>query len=159
MSNCTPCTPAIDELPIFCDPNPATTIAKRILVEDEAFCQKALTSPTSQSTLIWDDGIKWSQSFGQWQQITSAYQAKAGDKLAVNTSASAVIVNLPSTPNQFDEIVFADFGGNWGTNNLIIQRNGLLIENLAEDLICNTTWPVQFTLRFQGSTWRTYPII
>jgi len=155
MSNCTPCPPSNNELPIFCDPNPAATLAKRILVEDEAFCQKALTSPTTYSTLIWDGSIKWSQSTG-WQQITSAYFAKPGDKLAVNTSASVILVTLPSSPNQFDEIVFADFGGTWGTNNLIIQRNGSLIENLAQDLTCDTTWPIQFTLRYQGSTWRVY---
>lgn len=52
MSNCTPCTPANDELPIFCDPYPATTLAKRLLVEDEAFCQKALTTPPTPQQIL-----------------------------------------------------------------------------------------------------------
>jgi len=63
MSNCTPCTPANDELPIFCDPHPATDTAKRLLVEDEAFCQKALTTVPQQvlktdgaGNLTWTNG-------------------------------------------------------------------------------------------------------
>ena len=71
MSNCTPCTPANDELPIFCDPNPATDTAKRLLVEDEAFCQKALTSPTTASTLVWDNGIKWASPSSQFNENTN----------------------------------------------------------------------------------------
>jgi hypothetical protein len=60
MSNCTPCTPANDELPIFCDPHPATDTAKRILVEDEAFCQKALTTANQQALKTDSNGnINW----------------------------------------------------------------------------------------------------
>lgn len=57
---CQPCTPPQDEFPIFCDPNPATDVGQRLLVEDEAFCTKALVSPETGSTLVWEDGIKWS---------------------------------------------------------------------------------------------------
>lgn len=77
MSNCTPCTPAIDELPIFCDPYPATTIAKRILVEDEAFCQKALTSPTAKSWLIWDN----TDNKIEWEPYAITFVNKAGDTM------------------------------------------------------------------------------
>lgn len=59
--SCTPCTPPQDEFPIFCDPNPATDVGQRLLVEDEAFCTKALVSPETGSTLVWEDGIKWKQ--------------------------------------------------------------------------------------------------
>jgi hypothetical protein len=158
MSNCTPCTPANNELPIFCDPNPATDTAKRLLVEDEAFCQKALTSPTAYSTLIWDGSIKWAQSSG-WQSISSAYFAKAGDKLSVNTSGGVVQITLPATPNQFDEITFADHYNAWGTNNVIVKRNGSLIEGVTQDLYLNTSWPTQITLRYEGSTWRVFSIV
>lgn len=158
MSNCTPCTPAINELPIFCDPNPATTIAKRLLVEDEAFCQKALTSPTVPASLIWDDGIKWLTQNG-WQAITSTYFAKNGEKLSVNSIIGPFQIVLPQNPTQFAEIMFADHFNTWGTNNVTINRNGSLIENLADDLVLNTTWPNQITLRFEGSTWRVYSIL
>lgn len=158
MSNCTPCPPSSNDLPIFCDPNPSTTLGKRLLVEDEAFCQKALASPTSYSTLIWDGSIKWSQTVG-WQSITSAYFAKAGDKLSVNTSGGSVLITLPASPNQFDEIIFSDHYNAWGTNNVIVQRNGSLIEGLTQDLYLNTSWPTQITLRYEVSTWRVFSII
>ena len=77
MSNCTPCTPANDELPIFCDPFPATDTAKRILVEDEAFCQKALTSPTAKSWLIWDN----TDSRIEWEPYAITFVNKAGDTM------------------------------------------------------------------------------
>ena len=60
--SCTPCTPPQDEFPIFCDPNPATDVGQRLLVEDEAFCTKALVSPETGSTLVWEDGIKWKET-------------------------------------------------------------------------------------------------
>ena len=77
MSNCTPCTPAIDELPIFCDPYPATTIAKRLLVEDEAFCQKALTIPAAKSWLIWDNA----DNRIEWEPYAITFVNKAGDTM------------------------------------------------------------------------------
>jgi len=77
MSNCTPCTPANDELPIFCDPYPATTLAKRILVEDEAFCQKALTSPTTKSWLIWDN----TDNKIEWEPYAITFVNKACDTM------------------------------------------------------------------------------
>jgi len=77
MSNCTPCTPANDELPIFCDPFPATDTAKRLLVEDEAFCQKALTSPTTKSWLIWDN----TDSRIEWEPYAITFVNKTGDTM------------------------------------------------------------------------------
>lgn len=71
MSNCTPCTPANDELPIFCDPYPATDTAKRLLVEDEAFCQKALNIPTTTNQIL-----KTNASGNiQWGTINSVLQS------------------------------------------------------------------------------------
>lgn len=158
MSNCTPCTPANDELPIFCDPNPATDTAKRLLVEDEAFCQKALTSPTTPASLIWDNGIKWLVQNG-WQAINSTYFAKNEDKLSLNSTTGTFQIVLPSSPAQFTEIVLADHFNTWGVNNVTINRNGSFIENAADDLVLNTTWPTQITLRFEGTTWRVYSIL
>lgn len=77
MSNCTPCTPANDELPIFCDPYPATDTAKRLLVEDEAFCQKALTSPTAKSWLIWDN----TDNRIEWEPYAITFVNKTGDTM------------------------------------------------------------------------------
>jgi hypothetical protein len=102
--------------------------------------------------------VKWLAAEG-WQKITATHYAKAGEKLSVNSVTGPFNIILPQNPAQFDEIIFADHYTSWGTNNVTINRNGSLIENLAEDLILNTTWPNQIILRFEGSTWRVYAII
>jgi hypothetical protein len=102
--------------------------------------------------------VKWTTAAG-WKAISSTHFAKAGDKLSVNSITGPFQITLPQNPNQFDEIVFADHYNSWGTNNVTIFRNGSLIENLTEDLVLNTTWPTQITLRFEGSTWRVYSIV
>ena len=158
MSNCIPCPPCQDDLPLTCEPYGVVSTGNRIMVEDDAFCTKTLSTPTQPSTLIWDNGIKWNTSEG-WKSITTQYFAKNKDKLSVNSSGGAIQIILPTNPIQFDEIVFADHYNSWGTNNVTLLRNGSLIEGLADDLALNTTWPTQITLRFEGSTWRVYSII
>jgi hypothetical protein len=81
------------------------------------------------------------------------------EKLSVNSLTGPFSIFLPQNPAQFEEIIFADHYTSWGTNNVTISRNGSLIENLADDLVLNTTWPNQIILRFEGSTWRVYAII
>jgi hypothetical protein len=125
------------------------------MVEDDAFCTKTLETPSAPSTLTWDNGVKWLVAQG-WQAITSAHPAKAGEKLSVNSSGGPILITLPESPAQFEEIVFADHFNSWGTNNVTVSRNGSFIENVPQDLILDTTWPIQFTLRYQGSTWRVF---
>lgn len=158
MSNCIPCPPCEIEDPLVCEPYGTVTKGNRILVEDDAFCTKTLQSPSSLSTLVWDNGIKWNAALG-WKAISVTYGAKSGEKLSVNSSAGSLQIILPPSPNQFEEIVLADASGSWGTNNVTVVRNGSLIEGLNEDLILNTTWPNQIILRYEGGTWRVYAII
>lgn len=54
MSNCTPCPPCEGDLPLVCEPHEAVTQATRILVEDDAFCTKALVAPSAPSVLRTD---------------------------------------------------------------------------------------------------------
>lgn len=158
MSNCIPCPPCQDDLPLTCEPYGVVTTGNRVMVEDDIFCTKTLSTPSSPAALVWDNGVKWRTGLG-WKSISSLYYAQNGEKLSVNSSAGAVLIYLPQNPSQFDEIVFADHSGSWGTNNVTLLRNGSLIEGLADDLVLNTTWPTQITLRFEGSTWRVYSII
>lgn len=155
MSNCIPCPPCEGDEPLVCDPYGTITKGNRVLVEDDAFCTKTLETPVGISTLVWDNGVKWLVGQG-WKSITTTHSAMSGEKLSVNSSGGPILIILPASPNQFDEIIFADQFNSWGTNNITIQRSGSLIENLAQDLVCDTTWPIQFTLRFQGSTWRVF---
>ena len=155
MSNCIPCPPCEGDEPLVCEPYGTVTTGNRVMVEDDAFCTKTLSNPQAKSILTWDGGIKWVSGQG-WQAITTAYSANSGEKLSVNSSGGSILITLPPNPEQFDEIVFADHFNSWGSNNVTIQRNGSFIENVSQDLILDTTWPIQFPLRFQGSTWRVF---
>jgi hypothetical protein len=146
------------------------------MVEDDAFCTKTIQSPSKDSILVNEGGVKWleapegkavleynngftwSTTTG-WKAINYSYTASNGEKLSLNTSAGPLILSLPQNPSQFDEIVLADHSASWGTNNAIVARNNSLIENLAENLILNTNWPNQIILRFEGATWRVYSIL
>lgn len=125
------------------------------MVEDDSFCTKTLATPDSFSTIVYDNGIKWVAGIG-WKNITQNYSASSLDKLSVNSSSNSILITLPQSPGQFAEIIFADHFNSWGTNNVTLLRNGSLIENVNQDLVLDTTWPIQFTLRFQGSTWRVF---
>jgi hypothetical protein len=53
------------------------------------------------------------------------------------------------------QVVIADAGNNWGTNNLTVGRNSSTIGGLAEDLVCNINGAsVQFV--YDGTTWEVY---
>lgn len=158
MSNCIPCPPCEIDVPLTCEPYGTVTKGNRLMVEDDAFCTKTLATPNAVSTLVYDNGIKWQTGLG-WKSITTLYYASSGEHLSVNSSGAPILIYLPKTPGQFEEITFADHYGTWGTNNVTLDRNGSLIEGLAENLILNTTWPNQIILRFEGSTWRVYAII
>lgn len=158
MTTCTPCPPCESDLPLTCEPYGTISVGNRVVVEDDAFCTKTLATPSAPATLVWDNGVKW-ETFAGWKAITSTHFAKAGEKLSVNSITGPFQITLPQNPSQFDEIVFADHYNSWGTNNVTIFRNGSLIENLTDNLVLNTTWPTQITLRFEGSTWRVYSIV
>ena len=79
-----------------------------------------------------------STSTPQWQEQTTDYTASAGDKLFVDCSSSAVIVTLPSSPTQGDEIRIIDATGNASINNITINRNGSNIQGAADNLIIET---------------------
>jgi hypothetical protein len=92
---------------------------------------------------------------GSWATRTSAYTAVAGDRIVANTTAAAFTITLPASPPNYAEIIFADHYNQWATRNLTIARNGQNINGLAEDLICNVAG-LQFTMRYEGTTWRVY---
>jgi hypothetical protein len=64
-------------------------------------------------------------------------------------------VTLPATPVTGAQVVVADAGSSWGTNNLTVGRNGSTIGGLAENLVCDITGAsVQFV--YDGTTWEVY---
>ena len=86
---------------------------------------------------------------------TANYTTKDKEGVLADTTSAAFTVTLPATPSVGAQVVIADAGANWGTNNLTVGRNGSTISGLAEDLICNISGAqVQFI--YDGSTWEIY---
>lgn len=52
MTPCTPAIPCDTEYPFLCEPREITAIAKRLVVEDAAACDKTLQTPPSGQVLI-----------------------------------------------------------------------------------------------------------
>jgi hypothetical protein len=86
---------------------------------------------------------------------TSNYTAAANEGVLTDTTGGAFTVALPATPATGDQVVVADAGGVWGTNNLTVGRNGSTIDGLAQDLVCDISGvSVQFV--YSGTTWEVY---
>ena len=85
---------------------------------------------------------------------TTTYTASADEGIIADTSGGAWTLTLPATPAEGDVVVVAD-GGNWGTNNLTVARNGSTIEGVAEDLTLDISG-VSVELVYDGTTWQVY---
>ena len=85
--------------------------------------------------------------------ITSNTTATGNTQYIANTLTSgSFTLTLPSSPNQGTLIKITD-GGNFGTNNLTVARNGSTINGIADDLIVNLPQIIA-ELIYDGSTWR-----
>ena len=61
----------------------------------------------------------------------------AGRGYFVNNTSAAGLVKLPISASAGDTVAIKDYAGNFGTNNLTIQRNGHNIQGAASDLTIN----------------------
>jgi hypothetical protein len=68
--------------------------------------------------------------------VTANTSAVANERLLIDTTAGAITLTLPGTSDTLvnDTIQFIDIGGNFGTNNATVARNGHKIHGLTEDL-------------------------
>ena len=71
MTTCTPCPPCEGDLPLTCEPYGTVSVGNRVVVEDDAFCTKTLANPTTPSSLVWDNGIKWEPSTSLFDEYTN----------------------------------------------------------------------------------------
>ena len=62
-----------------------------------------------------------------WQAVEtgSTMTAVAGEGYWIDTTSNACTITLPSSASNGDEIMFADYARNWGTNGIVIDSNGL----------------------------------
>ena len=103
---------------------------------------------TTQTSAVSASGITYITKTGN-------YTAANNQGILANTTGGAFTVTLPSSPSAGAQVIVADAGNTWGTNNLTVGRNGSTIEGLAEDLICNITG-VSVQLVYSGTTWEVY---
>ena len=84
-----------------------------------------------------------SLSLIDWQSVvvsdgSTVTTMVAGRGYFVNNSSAAGIVKLPASANAGETIYVKDYAGNFGTNNLTIQRNSHNIQGHATDLTIET---------------------
>jgi hypothetical protein len=82
---------------------------------------------------------------------TANYNINAGERLFANATTAAFTVTLPGAPNVGDTVQIIDVAGVFSINNVTVARNGLKIQNLAEDLILNLN-NAAITMIYSGAT-------
>jgi len=86
---------------------------------------------------------------------TANYTTSDLEGVLADTSGGAFTVTLPASPSAGAQVVIADSGNAWGTNNLTIARNGSTIASVAENLVCDITG-ASIQLVYDGATWEVY---
>ena len=119
-----------------------------------------ITSPGTAGNVLTSNGTAWTSSAlpaGGLTYVvkTSNYTTQDKEGVLADTSGGAFTVTLPATPATGAQVVVADSGASWGTNNLTIGRNGSTIGGLAQDLVCDITG-ASVQLVYDGSTWEVY---
>jgi hypothetical protein len=138
----------------------ATTLTANNVILGNGTSAVQFVAPGTSGNVLSSNGTTWTSSAlpaGGLTYIFTTIPVTATDKQGVltDTSGGAFTVTLPATPSVGAQVVIADAGNNWGTNNLTVGRNGSTIGGLAEDLICDITGAsVQFV--YDGTTWEVY---
>jgi hypothetical protein len=108
------------------------------------------------SLITWEgyNGTQWTGLGGgnPWSSTSTSITVSANDRYFVNTSAGAVTITLPATPQTGDQVSILDLASTFDTNNCTIGRNGLKIMGLTENLILSTE-DEAITLVYTGATY------
>lgn len=106
--------------------------------------------------------VEWNSTYAAtgglkaWVEKLANYTALPYDRIVVNTqTAPAFAVTLPASPVFGTPVSIFDGGGNCGTVNVTIARNGKLIMGLAQDLVIDVD-DASFELVYYNETygWR-----
>lgn len=119
-----------------------------------------ITSPGTAGNVLTSTGSAWASSAlpaGGLTYVvkTANYTTQDKEGVLADTSGGAFTVTLPATPATGAQVVVADSGASWATNNLTIGRNGSTIGGLAQDLVCDITG-ASVQLVYDGTTWEVY---
>ena len=138
----------------------ATSLTANNVILGNGTSAVQVVAPGTSGNVLTSNGTTWTSAAlpaGGLTYIYTTTAVTATDKQGVltDTSGGSFTVTLPATPSTGAQVVIADAGSNWSTNNLTVARNGSTIGGLAENLICDITGAsVQFV--YDGTTWEVY---
>ena len=90
--------------------------------------------PSGATILVYSDGTNVNLGMQDKGYITvnsatvTTYTTSAGEQIFANTTTNPITITLPASPSTGNEVVIVDARGTFGSNNLIINRNGEPIE-------------------------------
>ena len=138
----------------------ATTLTANNVILGNGTSAPTFVAPSTTGNVLTSNGTTWTSAVlpaGGLTYVvkTANYTTQDKEGVLADTSGGAFTVTLPATPATGAQVVVADSGSFWGTNNLTVARNGSTIGGLAQDLVCDITGAsVQFV--YDGSTWEVY---
>jgi len=151
-------------LPVANGGTSLTTLTANSVILGNGSSAPTFVAPSSSGNVLTSNGTTWASSAPAAGGITytttktTTYTAVKNDGVLTNTTGGAFTVNLPASPANGDQVIIADAGGTWGTNNLTVGRNGNNIADVAQDLVCDISGvSVQFVYNSSGTaTWEVY---
>jgi hypothetical protein len=159
-NNGTDVVEALKAIPVAAGGTGLATLTANNVILGNGTSAVQFVSPSTSGNVLTANGTTWTSAAVPAGGLTYVYKTAnytAVDKEGVlaDTTGGAFTVTLPATPATGAQVVVADAGGLWGTNNLTVGRNGSTIAELAEDLVCNING-VSVQLVYDGSTWLVY---
>jgi hypothetical protein len=111
-----------------------------------------LAAGASQSGFGRSGSVNWDTT----PKTSTPVTAVSGNGYFINTTSIAITVNLPATPAAGDIVAIADYANTAATNNIIVGRNGSLIDGESGNGLINVNGQV-YTLVYVDATegWKT----
>jgi hypothetical protein len=138
----------------------ATSLTANNVILGNGTSAVQVVAPGTNGNVLTSNGTTWVSSIAAsgglaYSYTTTPVTATNNQGILADTSGGAFTVTLPATPSVGNQVIIADAGSSWGTNNLTVGRNGSTIGGLAEDLVCDLSGvSVQFV--YDGATWEVY---
>ncbi len=91
-------------------------------------------------------------SGGGLSYVSSSFSASGGNSYMVDTSSSAVVATLPSSPTNGTVVKFTDMNNSFGLNSFTVNPNGQTIAGRTGNLVINNS-DASFSLVYDGTKW------